>query len=67
MPREAALSGVDLDWDRKLCNQGCLEWIPWYQDKKGKTVYGCRIGLIPEKRNGRWYCRCRKPTKLERS
>lgn len=56
MPREAVLSGTDLDWARELCNQGCRDWVPWYQGKKGKTVYGCRLGLIPRRSSGRWYC-----------
>lgn len=60
MVREPALSGTDLDGDRELCRQGCREWIRWYQDKKGKTVYGCRLGLIPEMRTGQWYCRQHK-------
>jgi hypothetical protein len=63
MPKEAALSGSHLDWDRGLCKQGCEEWIPWYEDKKGETVFGCRIGEIPEKVNGQWVCRQRKATK----
>lgn len=67
MPKKVALSGAGLDWDRELCNQGCLEWIPWYQNKEDKTVYGCRLGMIPERRIGQWYCRQRKPTNLERS
>ncbi len=66
MTREAALSGAHLDWDRELCKQGCSEWIPWYQDRKGKPVYGCRTGEIPEKSNSQWHCRHRKPTKPER-
>ena len=63
MPKEGALSGSHLDWDRELCKQGCEEWIPWYEDRKGNTVYGCRLGVIPERRNGQWYCRQRKATK----
>jgi len=63
MPREA-MRATHLDWDRELCQQGCKEWIPWYQDRKGKTVYGCRLGLIPEKGNGQWHCRQRKPQRL---
>lgn len=42
--------------NRELCKKGCKEWIPWYRDKKGKVVYGCRFGLMPEKRKGKWYC-----------
>lgn len=63
MPRKQALSGTGLDWDRELCNQGCREWVPWYQGKKGQTVRGCRLGLIPRRDAGGWTCRQRKPTK----
>ncbi len=67
MRREPALSSDGLDWDRELCKEGCEEWIPWwYKNKKGETVNGCRLGMIPERRIGQWYCRCRKPTKFER-
>ena len=59
MPK-AALSGSHLDWDRKLCKQGCEEWIPWYKDKNGETVYGCRLGAIPERINTQWHCRYHK-------
>jgi len=58
---KGALGGIQLDWERELCKQGCREWIPWYKNKKGKTVYGCRIGVIPEKNNGQRCCRHRKP------
>ncbi len=60
MPREAALRATHLDWDRELCKMGCSEWVRWYRDRKGEAVYGCRIGEIPEKRDG---CRQRKATK----
>jgi hypothetical protein len=60
MASGAALSGNNLDWERELCKQGCREWIPWYRNKKGKTVYGCRIGEIPRKDSGRRYCSHRK-------
>ena len=63
MPRERALSGTDLDWNRELCKLGCREWIPWYKNKKGETVYGCRLGLMPRRVNGQWACRSRKPVK----
>lgn len=66
MPKQAALSGADLDWKRELCNQGCREWIPWYENRKGKTVYGCRLGVIPRRRNGQSYCQQRKPRKPKR-
>jgi len=66
MPKKVALNGTDLDWNRELCREGCGEWIPWYKNRRGKTVNGCRIGVIPERRNGRWYCRYRKPTEVER-
>jgi len=56
-----ALSGAHLNPDRELCKQGCREWVPWYRGRKGKTVYGCRIGRIPEKRDPQWYCRRFKP------
>ena len=62
MPR-AALSGAHLDLERELCTQGCRLWVPWYRGRKGKTVYGCRLGRIPEKRDGQWYCRRCKPKK----
>jgi len=35
---------------RTIC-PGCQFWIPWYQGKKGETVYGCRLGMIPYKDN----------------
>ena len=60
MAKGAALSGSNLDWNRELCKQGCKEWIPWYKNKKDKIVYGCRIGEIPRKDNGHWYCSHRK-------
>lgn len=63
MPREPAMRGANLDWNRELCKQGCREWIPWYRGKKGETVYGCRLGVIPEKRNEQWCCREHKRRK----
>jgi len=63
MPRKPALSGAGLDWDRELCNQGCLEWIPWYKNRHGKIVNGCRLGVIPRRNNGQWACQQRKPQK----
>ncbi|NVM23453.1 MAG: hypothetical protein HWN68_16940 [Desulfobacterales bacterium] len=63
MPKEPALRATHLDWDRELCKKGCKEWIPWYKDRKGKTVYSCRLGLIPERNITQWYCRHRKPEK----
>ena len=63
MPKEPALRATHLDWDRELCKRGCKEWIPWYKDRKGKTVYSCRLGLIPERNITQWYCRHRKPEK----
>jgi hypothetical protein len=62
-PKVTALSGSHLDWNRELCKQGCKDWIPWYKNRKGKTVYGCRLGCIPEKQNGQWYCRHHKQRK----
>lgn len=61
MPRELPLSATHLDWDRKLCKKSCREWISWYHNKKDQKVYGCRIGLIPEKRDGRCCCRRLRP------
>lgn len=63
MPREAAMRATNLDWNRELCKTDCKEWIPWYRDKKGKKVYGCRLGLIPKRSNGHWHCLHRKPRK----
>ncbi|GAJ08087.1 unnamed protein product [marine sediment metagenome] len=63
MLREAALSATHLDWDRELCKMGCSEWLPWYRNKKGEIVNGCRLGAIPQKVNGQWYCQHRKTTK----
>lgn len=63
MPREAAMTATHLDWDREFCKQGCQEWIPWYRNKKGKIVYGCRIGEIPKKNCGQYHCPHRKATK----
>ncbi len=60
MTRGAALSGSNLDWDSDLCKQGCREWISWCRNKRGKTVYGCRIGEIPRNDSGHWYCSHRK-------
>ena len=57
MPRQAAMRATHLDWEREFCKQGCKEWIPWYQNKRGQAVYGCRLGAIPEKSNGQWQCR----------
>lgn len=37
---------------RTIC-PGCQFWVPWYRNKKGKQVYSCRLGLIPE----HGYCR----------
>lgn len=54
---KGAMGAIIPDLARELCQQGCREWIPWYQDKKGETVYGCRIGMKPEMRDGQWYCR----------
>ncbi len=56
MPREG-MRGADLDWDRELCKKGCREWLPWYRDKKGKVVYGCRVGGIPRWEINGWCCR----------
>lgn len=33
---------------RKIC-PGCLHWVPWYHDTKGKEVFGCEFGLIPHR------------------
>lgn len=51
------MTATHLDWGRELCRQGCREWVPWYRNKKGKIVNGCRLGMIPQKVNGQWYCR----------
>jgi len=51
------MRGADLDWNRELCKKGCEEWIPWYRDKKGKVVYGCRVGEIPRWEINGWCCR----------
>jgi len=59
--REAAPSGAHLDQARELCRSGCREWVPWYKGRQGRTVYGCRIGRVPEKRDPQWYCRRFKP------
>ena len=56
MPKEPAMRGTHLDWDRELCKQGCREWVRWYRNKKGKIVNGCRRGMIPQKVNGQWHC-----------
>ena len=63
MPKKAAITASRLDWDRELCKIGCKEWVPWYRSRNGNQVNGCRIGVIPEKRDGQWYCRQRKATK----
>ena len=67
MPKGEALSGTHLDRGRELCEQGCKEWVPWYRGRKGRMVYGCRIGRVPEKDNGQWYCRHRKPKNERRA
>lgn len=36
------------DHQRNIC-PGCSFWVLWYNDKKGKPVYGCQVGLIPYK------------------
>lgn len=33
---------------RDIC-PGCGFWVPWYRDKRGKTVRGCQIGEIPDR------------------
>ena len=63
VPKKTALNGTDLDWERGLCNQGCQEWIPWYRNKRGKLIRGCRLGLIPHRVNGQWQCHHRRPIK----
>ena len=67
MARGLAMRGSDLDWERELCEKGCREWILWYRNKKSKQVYGCRIGLIPQKSCGQWYCPRRNPRKKKES
>ncbi len=63
MPREPAMRATHLDWERQLCKQGCREWVPWYRNRHGKIVKGCRLGTIPEKSTGQWSCRHRKERK----
>ena len=50
---------------RDIC-PSCRFWIPWYRNKRGEKVYGCRLGLIPENRDGQSYCPDRKAKRLRR-
>lgn len=43
MPREPAMRGAFLDWDRGLCKEGCKEWIPCRTRRAKRSM---AVGLV---------------------
>jgi len=39
---------------RNIC-PGCRHWVLWYYDKKGKKVFGCAFGEIPNNNECRYF------------
>jgi len=46
MPKKSHKDRYLEEHQRTIC-PGCLQWVLWYYDKKGKKVFGCELGLIP--------------------
>jgi len=46
------------EYTRDLCRD-CKFWVPWHYDRKGKKVFGCKLGEIPYQNECRYFSRRR--------